>query len=78
MIDINFLDITVLTVITVAIVNAIKSAVGDKIKSNWYILISAGVGAVIYAVGLYAPDTIKGFIAVGLIASGLYDITKKK
>ncbi len=74
---IDFLDIAVLTVITLAIVNAIKSAVGDKIKSNWYILISAGVGAAIYAVGLYAPDAVKGFIAVGLIASGLYDITKK-
>jgi len=78
MIDINFLDIAVLTVITVAIVNAIKQAVGDKIKNNYYILISAAVGACIYAIGLYAPDTVKGFIAVGLIASGLYDITKKK
>jgi len=75
--NINFLDIAVLTVITVAIVNAIKDAVGDKIKSNWYILISAGVGALVYAVGLYAPDAVKGFIAVGLIASGLYDVTKK-
>ena len=75
---IDFLDIAILTVITVAIVNAIKQAVGDKIKSNWYILISAGVGACIYAIGLYAPDVVKGFVAVGLIASGLYDITKKK
>jgi len=75
--NINFLDIAVLTMITLAVVNAIKSAVGDKIKSNWYILISAGVGALIYAVGMYAPDAIKGFIAVGLIASGLYDVTKK-
>ena len=75
--NINFLDIAVLTMITLAVVNAIKSAVGDKIKSNWYILISAGVGALIYAVGMYAPDAVKGFIAVGLIASGLYDVTKK-
>jgi len=75
--NINFLDIAVLTMITLAVVNAIKSAVGDKIKSNWYILISAGVGALVYAVGLYAPDVVKGFIAVGLIASGLYDVTKK-
>lgn len=77
MINIDFLDIAVLTVITVAIVNAIKSAVGDKIKGNWYMLISAGVGAAIYAIGMYAPDVVKGFIAVGLVASGIYDIYKK-
>jgi len=77
MLNIDFLDIAVLTVITVAIVNAIKSAVGDKIKGNWYILISAGVGAAIYAIGMYAPDVVKGFVAVGLVASGLYDIYKK-
>ena len=78
MFGIDFLDITVLVVITVAVVNAIKKAVGDKIKGQWYMLISAGVGAAIYAIGLYAPDVVKGFIAVGLVASGLYDIYKKK
>jgi len=41
------------------------------------LLISAGVGAAIYAIGMYAPDVVKGFIAVGLVASGLYDIYKK-
>ena len=76
MINIDFLDITILVVITVAVVNVIKKATGDKL-GQWYMLISAGVGAVIYAIGMYAPDVVKGFVAVGLVASGLYDIYKK-
>ena len=76
MINIDFLDIAVLVVITVAVVNVIKKATGDKL-GQWYMLISAGVGAVIYAIGMYAPDVVKGFVAVGLVASGLYDIYKK-
>ena len=76
MINIDFLDIAVLVIITVAVVNVIKKATGDNL-GLWYTLISAGVGAVIYAIGLYAPDVVKGFVAVGLVASGLYDIYKK-
>ena len=76
MINIDFLDIAVLVIITVAVVNVIKKATGDSL-GLWYTLISAGVGAVIYAIGLYAPDVVKGFVAVGLVASGLYDIYKK-
>ena len=76
MININFLDITVLVVITLAVVNAIKKSI-KKDLGQWIVLISAGVGAVIYAIGMYAPDVVKGFVAVGLVASGLYDIYKK-
>jgi len=76
MINIDFLDIAVITVITIAVVNAIKEATGNKL-GYWYMLISAGVGALVYAIGMYAPDTVKGFLAVGLVASGLYDIYKK-
>ena len=76
MINIDFLDIAVLVIITVAVVNVIKKATGDKL-GQWYLLISAGVGAAIYAIGMYAPDVVKGFLAVGLVASGLYDIVKK-
>jgi len=74
--DIDFLDITILVAITVAIVNAIKKATGEKL-GQWYMLISAGVGAIIYAIGIYAPDIVKGFIAVGLIASGVYTVAKR-
>ena len=76
MINIDFLDITILVVITVAIVNAIKKATGDTL-GQWYMLISAGVGAALYAIGMYAPDVVIAFIAVGLVASGLYDVYKK-
>ncbi len=74
--NIDFLDITILVAITIAIVNAIKKATGEKL-GQWYMLISAGVGAAIYAIGLYAPDVVKGFIAVGLIASGIYTVAKR-
>ena len=75
MININFLDITVIVLITVACVEAIKKATGNR-WGQLYMLISAGVGAVIYAIGMYAPDVVKGFIVVGLVASGLYDIKR--
>jgi len=77
MIDINLLDITVLVAITLAIVNAIKSATNNTL-GYWYMLISAGVGAALYAIGLYAPPVVIGFIAVGLVASGIYDIATKQ
>jgi len=76
MINIDFLDIAVLAAVTLAIVNAIKKATGDTL-GYWYMLISAGVGAALYAIGLYAPDVVIGFIVVGLVASGIYDTYKK-
>jgi len=75
MFGIDFLDITVLVIITVAIVDIIKKATGNKL-GDFYILISAGVGAVLYAIGLYAPPIVQGFLAVGLIASGVFVIKK--
>jgi hypothetical protein len=76
MIGIDWLSTAVLVAITVAIVNAIKAATGDKLK-YWYMLISVGVGAAIYAIGTYAPDVVKNMLVIGLAASGLYDIYKK-
>ena len=55
MIDLNLLDLAILVPITYAIVNLIKKATGNKL-GDWYVLISAGVGAAIYAIGMYAPD----------------------
>ena len=74
--NIDFTNLTILVVITVAIVDAIKKATGDKLKM-WYMLISAGVGAVLYAIGMYAPEAAQGFFKVGLVASGLYVIAGK-
>ena len=75
MFNIDFLDIAIIVTITAALVNFIKQIVVEKTGKElgqWYLLISAGVGAAIFAVGLYAPDIVKSFIAVGLVASGLY------
>ena len=72
---IDFLNIGILVVITVAIVDVIKKATGGKL-GDIYMLISAGVGAALYAIGLYAPPVVQGFLAVGLIASGIYVIKK--
>ena len=72
----DFTDIAIIAAVTLAIVNAIKKATGDTL-GQWYMLISAGVGAALYAIGLYAPDVVIGFIVVGLVASGVYDIVKK-
>lgn len=71
----NFLDIATIVLVTVAVVDLIKKATDNKL-GDWYTLISAGVGAVIYAIGLFTPEIVQGFIAVGLIASGLYVIKK--
>ena len=77
MFNLDFTDIAVLAAVTLAIVNAIKNAT-DNTLGYWYMLISAGVGATLYAIGLYAPDVVIGFIVVGLVASGIYDTYKKK
>jgi len=75
MFNINFLDITILVAITLAVVNLVKDLTGNRL-GQWYMLISAGVGAAIFALGLYAPEIVKQFVAVGLIASGIYVIKK--
>ena len=72
---IDFGNLTILVIITVAIVNVIKKATGETL-GDWYMLISAGIGAALYAIALYAPPIVQGFLAVGLIASGVYVIKK--
>ena len=76
MIGIDWLSTAVLIAITIAIVNAIKTATGNKL-GYWYMLISVGIGAGVYAIGAYAPDMIKNMLVIGLAASGLYDVYKK-
>ena len=76
MFNLDFTDIAILAAVTLAIVNAIKNATKNKL-GYWYMLISAGVGAALYAIGLYAPDVAIGFIVVGLVASGIYDTYTK-
>ena len=76
MIEINWLDTAVLVAIVVALVNAIKAATDNKL-GYWYMLISVGVGFGVYALGLYAPAFVKVGLAIGLAASGIYDIYRR-
>jgi len=70
------LDYALIVFITIAIINRIK-AEAPALKGFWYTLISIAIGAGLYAVSLYAPDVVKGFIYIGGAASGIFDVTKK-
>ena len=69
------LTYTIIILMTVAIVNRIK-AEGPKLKDFWYTLISIGVGAGLYAISLYAPVVVQGFVFIGAAASGIFDVAK--
>ncbi len=77
MLNINWLDTSILVVIVVALVNAIKAATLNKL-GYWYLLISVALGFGVYAVAIYAPDFVKIGLAIGLVASGIYDLAVKK
>lgn len=72
----DWLDAGIIVLVTVAIVNRIKAE--TKLKSWLYTIISFGVGAVIYLIGLYATEIIKTILLIGLAASGIYDVYKKQ
>ena len=66
-------------VIVIAIVERIKVEVkesGKTLKSYWYTIISAGIGAFIFALFLYAPVIVIAFVFVMLLGAGIFDITK--
>ena len=67
----------VLVAITIAVVNRIKK-VTIPLKTYWYTVISMLVGVALYFIGMYAPPVVTGALAVGLIASGIWDIRKGK
>ncbi len=73
--DFDWLNAGLIVLATIAIVNRIKE---EATLPNWSItLISFGVGAVLYVIGLYAPEVVKTIILIGLAASGIFDISKK-
>lgn len=69
------LTYTIIILMTVAIVNRIK-AEAPILKDFWYTLMSIGIGAGLYAVSLYAPVVVQGFIFIGAAASGIFDVAK--
>ena len=73
--EFDWLNAGLIVLATIAIVNRIKE---EATLPNWSItLISFGVGAVLYLIGLYALDVVKTIILIGLAASGIFDVTKK-
>ena len=71
------LDIATIVLVTVAIVNRIKAEI-PEIKSFWYLIMSIGIGAALYAVSLYLPQVVTNFILVGAAASGIFDVYAKR
>jgi hypothetical protein len=59
-----------------AIVERVKAE--TNLKGFWYTVISMGVGCGLFAIFLYAPVIVIAFLFVGLLASGIFDITKIK
>ena len=61
-------------IVVYAIVERIKAE--TPILPSWaYTLISMGIGAGLFAIFVYAPVIVLGFLFVGLFASGIFDIT---
>jgi len=75
--EFDWLNISILVLMVIAIVNRIKKAIGEgRIKSDWYTLMAIGLGFGIYYFALYVPETIKIGLLIGLAASGIWDIRK--
>ena len=70
------LTYAVIVAFTIAIVNRIKAEVPEQ-KPWAYTLMSIAIGAVLYAISLYAPPVVSGFILIGGAAAGIFDVTKK-
>jgi uncharacterized membrane-anchored protein len=77
MVTINWLDAGFLVLMVIALVNAIKTASSNK-WGYWYMLISLALGFGMYALALYAPEFVKIGFAIGITASGIYDVYQKK
>ena len=77
MVEIDWLNLAVLVVIVVALVNFIKAITLNKL-GYFYMLIALALGFGVYAIAIYAPDFVKIGLAIGLSASGIYDLAVKK
>ena len=70
------LDLATIGLITVAVINRIKAEI-PPIKSYFYTLMAVAIGAGLYAVSVYAPPVVFGFIFAGLIGAGIFDVYSK-
>jgi len=67
------LTYTIIVLMTIAIVNRIKQET-PAVKPFWYTLMSIAIAAGLWAISLYAPPVVQGFIFIGAAASGIYDV----
>jgi hypothetical protein len=75
--EVVVLNVAMIVFITIAVVNRIKAEV-PPLAPYWYTLMSVGLGAILYAIALYAPPAVAGFICVGGAAAGIFDVYAKK
>ena len=64
------------------LVGIIVIAIVERVKTEWkgqkgwvYTLLSMGIGAGLFAIFMYVPVIVIAFLFVGLLASGVFDIT---
>jgi fatty acid desaturase len=76
---IDWTSAAVLVLVTIAIVNRIKEEWKLPEGKTWiYTLLSFGIGAALYFIGVYAPVQVTVPLTIGLAASGIYDAYKKQ
>ena len=80
--ELQTLTIPIIIAATIAIVNRIKAEV-KPIKGYWWTIISAVLGAGLYAISLFAVGAeftralIPNFILIGLASAGVFDVYSK-
>ena len=72
----EFVDVSIIILVTIAIINRIKKE-APELKDYYYTLMAFAIGAAMYALFTYAPAPIPIMVAIGLAASGIFDIFKK-
>ena len=70
------LNYALIVFIVIAVINRIKAEV--KPLPSWaYTVMAIVLGAALYAVAVYAPPIVAGFIYIGGAASGIFDVYSK-
>ena len=71
------LNVGMIVFITIAVINRIKAEV-KPLASYWYTIMAVVIGAGLYAVALYAPPVVAGFVCIGGASAGIFDVYSKK
>ncbi len=71
------LNVGLIVFITIAVINRIKAEV-KPLAPYWYTIMAIVIGAGLYAIALYAPSVVTGFVCIGGAAAGIFDVYAKK